>query len=200
MELKYNALSPYVRKVVVVAHELGIVDRIRLSPLNSRQEPEKIAPFNPLGKVPALITDGGTVIYDSPVICEYLDAEYGDHRLLPTAGLRRWEIMTRVALADGLLDAAILLRNERQRPAAQQSSEWTDWQFGKVRAGLDHIESTTSDLSTELDMGHIAVACALGYMPLRLAELAGLEAWPRLRQWYAALLERPAFAQTRPTL
>jgi len=86
MELKFSGLSPYVRKVMVVAHEVGVADRLQLTPVKTREEPEKITPVNPLGKIPALITDSGQAIYDSPVICEYLDAEFGGHRLLRRRG------------------------------------------------------------------------------------------------------------------
>ena len=154
MELKFSPLSPYVRKVSVTAHELGIAQRIRLTPVKTREEPDKIAPFNPLGKIPTLVTDAGAVLYDSPVICEYLDAEFGNHRLLPASGARRWDILTRVALADGMMDAAILLRTERLRAVEKQSSDpiaWQPqdfiaWQLRKIRAGLDHMEGSVGDV------------------------------------------------------
>src|SRR3982074_2322854 len=101
MELKFSGLSPYVRKVLVVAHEVGVADRIHRTPVNVRDEPERIAPFNPLGKIPVLITDSGEALYDSPVICEYLDAEFGGQRLLPASGPRRWSVMTRGGRAAG---------------------------------------------------------------------------------------------------
>ena len=143
MELRYGNLSPYVRKVRVVAEELGIADRIRLVLTNTREKPEEIVPLNPLGKIPTLVTDDG-IIFDSPVICEYLDATFGAHRFLPASGPRRWEVMTRVALADGIIDSAIMSRQEKARPAAQQSAESIDWQWRKIKAGLDRFESGTS--------------------------------------------------------
>jgi glutathione S-transferase len=157
-------------------------------------------PVNPLGKIPALITDAGTVLYDSPVICEYLDAEFGGRRLLPAAGARRWEVMTRAALADGILDAAILARNERLRPAADQSSEWIAWQLRKVNAGFDQLERDAGGFGDELDMGLVGVGCALGYLPLRIEEFAGLTRWPRLKAWYAAMSLRPSFQRTAPVV
>ena len=90
MELKFGAVSPYVRKVMVMAHEAGVADRIRLTPVKTREEPHTILPFNPLAKIPALVLDDGSTIYDSPVICEYLDAEFGGHRLLAASGAARW--------------------------------------------------------------------------------------------------------------
>jgi len=200
MELKFSPLSPYVRKVTVTAHELGIAGRIRLTPVKTRDEPESIAPFNPLGKIPALVTDGGAVLYDSPVICEYLDAEYGNHRLLPASGARRWEILTRMALADGTMDAAILVRHERARSAERQSADWIDWQLRKVLASLDRLEQSVDTFGDALDLGTIAVGCALGYMPLRIAELEGLPRWPRLRAWYESVSQRDPFHLTTPVL
>lgn len=199
MELKYSPLSPYVRKVRVVAHEAGVAETLQLTPVKTREEPEKIEPFNPLGKIPALVTDDGRILYDSPVICEYLDAEFGGHRLLPASGTRRWAIMTRAALADGLLDAAILTRHERLRPAPQQSAEWVALQMGKIRSGLDRLEREAESFG-DLDMGLVGVGCALGYMPLRLRELEGLPDWPRLREWFAATSQRPSFQRTTPVL
>lgn len=200
MELKYSPLSPYARKVTVVMHELGIADRIRLTKVDTRNEPDRIAPFNPLGKIPTLVTDAGAVLYDSPVICEFLDAEFGRHRLLPPSGTRRWEIMTRMALADGMIDAAIIVRHERARVEAKRSDEWIAWQMRKVEAGMAYCEAGAATFGADLDLGQIALACALGYMPLRLDELAGLARWPALRAWYEALSTRDAFRLTAPVL
>ena len=200
MELKFSPLSPYVRKVSVTAHELGIADRIRLTKVNTREEPDKITPFNPLGKIPTLVTDAGAVLYDSPVICEYLDAEFGQHRLLPASGAQRWEILTRAALADGLMDAAILVRNDRLRSEEKQSQDWIAWQLRKLYAGLDHMEQVIGTGGEALDLGKIALGCALGYMPLRVAELEGLPKWPRLKAWYDVLSQRESFRLTKPVL
>ena len=200
MELKFSGLSPYVRKVNIVAHEHGLAGRLRLTPVNTRAEPEKITPHNPLGKIPVLITDSGQTVYDSPVICEYLDAEFGNHRLQPAAGPRRWEIMTMVALADGLLDAALLVRLERARPATEQSAEWTNLQLGKVHRALGYFERMADSFGHELDMAQVAVGAATGYVPLRLLDLEGLPHWPRLKAWYDRQSLRPSFKNTVPVL
>ena len=200
MELKFSKLSPYVRKVNIVAHEHGLAARIRLTALDTRAEPEKLSPFNPLGKIPVLITDAGEAIYDSPVICEYLDAEFGNHRLLPPHGARRWQIMTMAALADGLLDAALLVRHERARPADRQSGEWTELHLRKVHLALDHFERTVDTFGPELDMAQVGVGAALGYIPLRLLDLEGLPKWPKLKAWYATQSQRPSFRSTTPVL
>jgi glutathione S-transferase len=200
MELKFSPLSPYVRKVLVVAHECGVAARIQLGRVNTREEPEKIAPLNPLGKIPALITDDGAVLFDSPVICEYLDAEFGGHRLLPASGARRWEVMTAAALADGILDAAVLVRNERNRPAERQSQEWIAWQLAKVFRGMDAFEARADTFGRELDLAQVGLGCALGYMPLRIDELARLDRWPKLAAWNGKLAERESFRLTAPVM
>jgi glutathione S-transferase len=166
----------------------------------TRTEPEKLTPLNPLGKIPVLITDAGDAIYDSPVICEYLDAEFGQHRLLPAQGARRWQIMTAAALADGLLDAALLVRHGRARPPEQQSAEWTELQLRKVHLALDHLEGAVEAFGAELDMAQVGVGAALGYIPLRLLDLEGLPKWPKLNAWYAMQIRRPSFKNTAPVL
>jgi glutathione S-transferase len=200
VELIFSGLSPYVRKVNIVAHEHGIADRLRLTPVNTRAEPEKITPRNPLGKIPVLITDSGESLYDSPVICEYLDSEFGKHRLLPARGPRRWQIQTMVALADGLLDAALLVRLERARPPAEQSAEWTALHLGKVHRALDYLERAVDGFAPELDMGQVAVGAAVGYIPLRLLDLEGFPKWPKLKAWYDKASLRPSFKNTMPVL
>jgi glutathione S-transferase len=198
MDLVSSGLSPFGRKVMVVVHELGLAERVRLIEAQPRERPDEVIRHNPLGKIPVLITDDGGHLYDSPVICEYLDAEFGDHRLLPAAGARRWRIQTCVATADGVIEAGILVRNERLRPAERQSAAWIAWQLDKVRRGLDAFEHGMLDFSDELDLGTIALGCALGYLPLRLAECEGLASWPRLAGFHAGLSARPSFAKTAP--
>ena len=198
MELIYASLSPFGRKVLAVAHEIGIANRIKLTPVSSRNEPEKIAPFNPLGKIPVLISDTGAVLYDSAVICEFLNAEYGNHRLLPASGFRRWEILTHAALADGLLEAGVQVRYERARPAAEQSVSETARQLTKVTQGLDQMERVVEQFGADLDLAQIGLACALGYIPLRVEEFTGLKNWPKLAAWYARACQRESLAKTAP--
>ena len=199
MELKYSPLSPYVRKVTITAHELGIADRIRLVKVDTRNEPGTITPLNPVGKIPTLVTDAGAVLFDSVVICEYLTDEFGGERLLPRDGAERYEVLTRTAFADGMTDAALLVRHERVRDKANQSADWIEWQLRKVFNGLDYFEARTPKSAT-LDLGDIALGAALGYMPLRVGELAGLPRWPRLRAWYEAAGQRESFRATAPVL
>ncbi|HZQ61485.1 MAG TPA: glutathione S-transferase family protein [Casimicrobiaceae bacterium] len=196
MEIKYSPLSPFVRKVMVVAHEVGVADRIRRTAVSVRDEPQSIVPFNPLGKIPVLVTDDGSTIYDSAVICEYLDATFGGGRLVPAERPQRWEVLTRAALADGMADAAILVRLERLRAPERQSETWLATQMGKVLAALDHLERTVPAADKRFDMGDIAVICALDYMALRLPELAGYPSWPKLDAYTKRMAERPSFQAT----
>ena len=199
MELKYGAVSPYVRKVVVVAHETGVADRITLTSVNLREDPQSILPFNPLAKIPALVLDDGSVIFDSPVICEYIDAEFGNRRLLAASGPQRWRTLTRQALADGILDAGLLVRGERLRPAELQSKAFITQQLGKVYAGLDQLDREAPGFGT-LDLGLVAVGCACGYLPVRLPEIQERSRWPRLNAWYDEISKRPSFAKTAPVV
>jgi glutathione S-transferase len=200
VELKYGPLSPYVRKVMVVAHESGVAERIRLTPVKTAEEQDRIVPFNPLGKIPALVLDDGTVLYDSPVICEYLDAEFGGRKLLPAYGVQRYRTLTRAALADGMLDAGILVRHERLRPPERQSQDWVARQLSKIFAALDTLEREVPSFAPTLDLGQVGVGCALGYLPLRIPEAKDPARWPRLAEWFANVSLRPSFARTVPVL
>lgn len=197
MELTFSPTSPFVRKVLIIAHELGIADKIKLVPTNPRADTERLVPLNPLSKVPVLITAKGEAIYDSPVICEYLDTEFGKNRFIPV-GDRRWHILTVAALADGILDAAILVRNERLRLAENQSAGWTDWQMKRVNTGLDRLEALIDGLGDGVDLRHAAIASALGYLILRMPDDGLLKSRPKLANWYKAIAQRPSFQKTEP--
>lgn len=200
MQLYSSPASPFARKVRVSAHELGLAGRIELvnislSPVNPHGE---LRARNPLGKIPALITDAGETLYDSAVICEYLDALAGGNRLFPAAGQARWSALRRQALADGLADAAVLVRYERTiRPTTLQWREWIEGQFLKIRTGLDALEKET--LEGAFDIGAVSVACVLGYLDLRYADERWRETRTRLAAWYAAVSERPSLIATRPS-
>ncbi len=198
MQLISNGMSPYGRKVMIVLHELKLSDRVTLVDAQPRERPEEVTRHNPLGKIPVLVTDDGAEIFDSPVICEFLDAEYGGNALIPVSGPERWEVLTTVAAADGMIDAAILVRNERLRPAEQRSESFIDWQAQKVRRGLDAFEERAAELAKAFDLGTIALGCALGYVPRRLEEFEALTSWPRLAALAGELAERPSFSRTAP--
>ena len=197
MQLYFNPASPYVRKVRVTAHELGLNDNIELISVTLTP----VAPHagvrasNPIGKIPALITDEGATLYDSPVICEYLDARAGGNRIFPAAGAARWTALRRQALADGIMDAAVLTRYEQAvRPQELRWPEWVAGQLLKIRTILDALEH--ENLEGAFDIGTISIACALGYLDLRFASEGWRASRPRLAAWAAAAEKRPSLAAT----
>lgn len=197
MKLYFSPTSPFVRKVRATAHELGLGDRIELigitlSPVSPH---EGLRSSNPLGKMPALILEDGTALYDSPVICEYLDALAGGNRIFPAAGAARWTALRRQALADGIMDAAVLTRYEEAvRPKELRWQDWADGQFLKIRTALDVLES--ENLADACDIGTISIACALSYLDLRFASEGWRTSRPRLAAWAAVMAKRPSLAAT----
>lgn len=201
MQLYYAPTSPYVRKVMVTAYCLGLREQIEL--LNSTAHPierdERIAAVNPLAKVPALRGDDGLCLYDSRVICEYLNA-LAHGSLFPLQGQARWVSLTRQALADGLLDAALLTRYEfTARPVEHQWQGWADAQINKIVAALGEIERQVADFSREPDdIGLIAIGCGLGYLDFRLSALDWRTRHPLTADWFATIDAHPAMMATRP--
>ena len=200
-KLYYAPTSPYVRKVMAVAHVLNLTAQIEK--LESAAHPivrdQRIAAFNPLAKVPALQTAEGLTLYDSRVICEYLNHHAGG-ALFPVAGEQRWRSLTRQALGDGLLDAALLARYEAvARPADKQWDAWTAGQLSKIQAALSEIETQAPHYSTRPDdIGLITLGCALGYLDFRFAALDWRAHHPATAAWFAVFDQHPAMATTRP--
>ena len=274
MKLYAIATSPYVRKVMVLAHETGLVDRIEIVKPNlslTTSDPD-LNRANPIGKVPALVLDDGGSLYDSPVICEYLDSLHDGPQCFPPAGPERWHALQRQALGDGMLDAAVIdylgLWNwdgtldrihhalylkcrgslydspviceyldslhdgpqcfppagperwhalQRQalgdgmldaavtarlevaaRPAELQWADYVTAQLAKVRRGLDALEADCLYFPTGLDIGGIAIACALAYLDLRYAEEEWRIGHPSLAVWFDPIAERPSMVATTP--
>lgn len=194
MQLFFSPTSPYVRKCLVSAHELGLVSRIELLPSNAHpvQRDQAIIARNPLGKVPTLITDDGSVLYDSRVICEYLDDLAGG-ALFPRTGAARWAALTLQSLADGVLDAALLARYETAvRPEAQRWTDWLAGQLDKVATSLAALEADPARLHDRIDIGVLSLGCALGYLDLRFADLNWRARYPKLARWAAVLEQRPS--------
>ena len=169
MKLSYAPTSPYVRKVMVLLHETGQLDEVEIESIATTPLAPDAALLskNPLTKVPALERSDGPTLFDSRVICAYLDDRAGG-KLYPT-GSRRWDTLTLEALADGILDAALLMVYEgRMRPEEKQMPEWVEGQWGKIERACAALNTRwVSQLSGPLDMGQIAVGCALGYLDLR---------------------------------
>lgn len=201
MKLIHAPTSPFVRKVMAVVLELGLADKVAIefNPASPLQRDPALVDHNPLGKIPALILDDGTTLFDSPVICEYLAASTGDTVLFPPAGPARWAALTQQALGDGLLDAAIANRYETvMRPADLRWPGWTEAQLAKVRGALDRIEALAPTLPETPTIGTITLGCALGYLDFRYADLNWREGRPAAAAWFAAFDARPSMAETRP--
>jgi glutathione S-transferase len=201
MKLRYSAASPYVRKVMIVAVETGQEKKIEKQPIQvlPTKINEEIARENPLMKVPALTLDDGTVLYDSPVICEYLDTLHSGAKLFPAAGAARWTALRQQALGDGILDAAILNRYENfLRPENLRWKEWIDGQLAKVWQGVAALEAEVPKLSGPLTIGQITAGCALGYLDFRYAKDDWRAKHKKLAGWYEDFAKRPSMQATVP--
>jgi len=201
MKLFYTPTSPFVRKVLVAAHELGLAGRVEtvlLRPSPTQADPT-LSRANPLNKIPALTLDDGTTLYDSPVICEYLDALAGGGELLPASGPARWEVLRTQALADGVLDASILVFYERlHRPKELHWQAWLDGQTQKARQGLDALDAVATRFGDAPDLGQVAAACAVGWLEFR-APFGDVRAGrPNLTAWYERFAARPSMTATAP--
>jgi glutathione S-transferase len=199
MKLYFSAPSPFVRKCLVCAHELGIRQQIELIPAAPHpvNRDQALVAQNPLGKIPTLITPEGEVLYDSRVICEYLnDAARGT--MIPASGPARWRVLVDQALADGMLDAAVLTRYETAvRPENLRWSAWSSGQMEKVSSGLAEIEKHAASLGERVDLGVIAIACALGYLDLRFGSLGWRAGHPRTAAWFDRFDQRKSMTATR---
>ncbi len=200
MKLYYSPTSPYVRKVLILLSETGQegdVEQVNAVTKPNAPMPGLVAK-NPLMKIPALERPDGATLYDSRVICAFLDDRAGG-KLYP-AGARRWETMTLEATGDGILDAAILLTYEgKLRPEDKQWDEWSDIQWGKIAAACAALNTRwMSHLNGPLDMGQIAVACALGYVDFRHDARGWRNGCDALAAWYEGFAQRPSMLATVP--
>ena len=201
MKLHYSPLSPFVRKVMVVAIENGLDGRIEkiTQAVNPASPNRDLARHNPLMKIPALETDDGMQLVESKVIAQYLDA-LGGNRLVPAAGRARWQALRMEAIADGIADAGILVRYEQaMRPAGLQWKEWIDGQLAKIGNALDLLEAEAAALDGPLDLGKAAVASALDWMEFRNVVAGARDSRPKLFAWLdKADREIASFAATKP--
>jgi glutathione S-transferase len=197
MKLYFSPSSPYVRKVLICAHELGLAERIEKLP--SAAHPIKrdatIRKSNPIGQVPTFFTDDGMVLYDSRVICEYLD-DLGRGQLFGT-GAARWPILTDAALGDGLLGAALLARYEDV--ARPEDIRWDAWRVGqieKITDAVDRIEEAAAGYGERVDIGTITFACGLSYLDFRFPDVAWRATHPATAAWFARFSQRPSMQAT----
>lgn len=202
MKLFYHPSSPYVRKVLVLAIETGLGHRIERLPVTFSpvKRHSELAAYNPLMKVPVLITDAGDTLYDSRVICEYLDSIHQGPRMIPLEAEKRWKVLRLQALADGLLDAAVLCRYEKNvRPAEKQWADWVAAQKTKVLQALDAAGRDTDLLTGVVNLGQIALACALGWLDFR-KPIGEIRSESRnLYAWYDSFASKQSMIATAPT-
>lgn len=198
LTLHWSPKSPYVRKVMICAHELGLVDRLALvrSVAAMLKPNPAIMAANPLSKIPTLVREDGSTLFDSVVICEYLN-HLAHGPLFPGDGEPRWQALRWHALGDGLLDALILWRNERERDVPLQ--QLIDAFDTKVRATLQLLDGEAQALAAApFSIGTLTVGCALGYADYRFGALGWRDIAPRLAQWAEGLFQRPSFQATEP--
>lgn len=198
MKLFYSTTSPYARKARVAIAECGLADRVELVLAAPFELPADLLACNPLSKIPALITDEGEALYDSPVICEYLDTLGNTPRLIPSHGPARWSALRGQALADGILDAGVLVLLEGRRPQSERSPAWVAKQTGVINRGLDAFEREAAGLAEGFSIAHITLGCALGWLDFRFPDPDWRTARPALAAWDAAFQHRPSMAATRP--
>jgi glutathione S-transferase len=196
MRLHATITSAYARKVWVVAHEKGLLGRVERLSTNPHLD-EYLRKDNPLCRVPTLVLDDGEVLFDSPVICEYLDSLGDGPALFPSAGPARWRALRLQALGDGLLDANVSRRMEVIRPPHERSPAWISRQIQAVNAACAWLEERLTDLAGPITIGHVALGCALGYFDIRFNEDLWRERFPGLAEWHNKFEQRPSMQATR---
>ncbi len=201
MKLHWSPRSPFVRKVMIAAHEAGVADRLQcVRTVAAMMKPHAdLMVDNPLSKIPTLVLDDGTVLYNSAVICEYFDQLHDGPKLFPQAFGERLVALRRQALGDGWLDALVLWRGEIMRPPEQQSAQYLASFATRNEATLEAVEREADELAASaFSIGHVALGCALAYLDFRFAERQWRKDHPRLAAWHATFAARPSFCATEP--
>ncbi len=196
MKLFWSAASPFARKVMAVAIARDVHEHITLLPANPHAAPAALLAANPLSQVPCLVTEDGLALFDSPVICEYLDSRENGLPVFPHATAARWIALRQQAMADGIMDAAVARRQAAMRPAeAARQAE-----IVRRKATIDRtLAALEADLPHRtVDIGTISIGCALGYLDFRFAHEPWRDACPRLAEWFAAFSAEPCMARTAP--
>ncbi len=200
MKLCIGATSPFSRKVRAATIETGLTDRITLVPTRTMDHDPYLLSINPLVKVPALLTDDGQAIYDSPVICEYFDTLHDGPRLIPTDEPARWPVLRRQALGDGMMEALIFLHVPARRPRGVDTPEPVmARQHDKVMRGLHALEGDADAMASEgATVGTLSVGCALGWLDFAFPDWDWRADHPQLATWYTDFAARPSMAETQP--
>jgi glutathione S-transferase len=203
MKLVYTTRSPFARKCLAAAIELGLDGQIELTKaevgIGVKNEPYT-SKVNPLGKLPSLILDDGTSIADSGVIVEYLDDLAGGGKLIPR-GKERWRVLSEHAIVQGMTDSIVSARRERAvRPKELHWQTWDDDQIGRVRQTLGWFEARPNSLSGDFNMAQLSLVCALDYLSFRMPEEAWTKDFPKVAAFMARVASRPSLAKTAPTM
>lgn len=179
-------------------HEKGLTDQVTEVLCNAFEDGAILNKMNPLGKIPTLVLNNGETLFDSPVICQYLDSVVSTGHLIPENGQKRWDILRWEALADGLTDAAYNTVMEKKRPNHERSEKWLDLWSGDIHRVLDHIEHNLNKLPEEITLAHLALGTAIGYLEFRLPELLCVAVSNQTQAWYEHMKQRDSMLATRP--
>ena len=199
MRLRHSHTSPFVRKVAVLLHETGLIDRVAFDTVDGWSEPDLLTDDNPLSMVPTLLLDDGRCLYDSPVVCEYLDSCHDGASMIPASGDARWQVLQEQALGDGMLDCAVLVFMETvKRPEDKRWDWWLELKQRAIRRSLDRLEADVDGLAGRVDLGTISIAVGLSYLDLRGAVGEWRDGHAGLSAWHAQFAARPSMQATAP--
>lgn len=198
MKLYCSHTSPFARKVRVLIREKGATAHVTEESVSAMEDPASLHQANPLGKVPALILHDGSSYFDSPLICEYLDVTLEGPSMIPASHVERFRVLRHQALADGIMDAAVSIVFERNRPEVQRSDLWIGRWSRAIERSLAVLDDEVVSLDGPVDLGSIAVGAALGYLEFRHGHLGWQEKQTELAGWWRDLAKRPSFAETAP--
>ncbi len=198
MKLFYTNTSPYSRKVRITLLEKGLDGEVEYFLCNPFEDAAELKSVNPLGKIPTLVLADGRVVYDSPVICEYLDTLNTDSELVPSSNDSRLLVSTWQALADGIVDASYNIVMEGRRDESERSQSSIERWQGSIVNSLKQVEYQIGTLPDEITMAQISLAAALGYLDFRLSYLTWRNGQPNIAAWYEVFAQRPSMVETQP--
>ena len=201
MTLHWSPRSPYVRKVMISAHEMGLSKQLNCvrTVVGGTTPHLELMQENPLGKIPTLVLQDGTIFYDSPVVCEYLDSLHNGPKLFPAAGPERFTALRRQALGSGMIDMGLLLLGERARPEERRSQPHMDLWTLKLQTSVVALEKEADEIAaTPFTIGHVAIGVALGYLDFRFDVLRWRDGKPSLAKWFETFQNRPSVKANLP--
>ena len=196
--LRYSTTSPFVRKVTATIIECALEHQVEREMTNPWAPDTNLPATNPLGKVPALTVEDGQVLYDSPVICEFLDSLDGNPKLFPASGKKRWQALAQQALGDGMMEAAVGRLLESRRPDNERSPGAMNRYAAAVERSLDYLENTAQELNNGFTIGQLTIACSLEYLDFRFTADDWRNGRPNLTDWHSSVAARPSLTQTVP--